>query len=164
MSEDQYSRRAVEVRRRQSQAAGILSQQFSSTSPTCNSVQRPNDSQFSSTSPTTHKTTRQITSLQPPQLLHNSNDSDNFQLGGPCFIQPGAWGGAMAKPTSSSDPNITIRPGLHVVRFSGWGLGQTPVWPTHAARVWVWEGGSRCGFHSELWDSASENETHGYSG
>ena len=24
---------------------------------------------------------------------------------------------------------------------------------------WVWEGGSRCGFHSELRDSASENET-----
>ena len=65
----------------------------------------------------------------------------------------------MAKLTSSSDPSIPIGPGLHVVRLSGWGFGQTPVWPTHAARVWVWEGGSRCGFHSELRDSASENET-----
>ena len=65
----------------------------------------------------------------------------------------------MAKPTSSSNPSIPIGPGLHVVRPSGRGFGQTPVWPAHAARVWVWKGGSRCSFHSELRDSASENET-----
>jgi len=65
----------------------------------------------------------------------------------------------MAKPTSSSDPSIPIGPGLHVVRLSGRGFGQMIVWPAHAARVWVWEGGCRCGFHSERRDFASENET-----
>ena len=74
-------------------------------------------------------------------------------------MQPGARGGAMAKVTSSSDPSIPIGPVLHVVRLSGRGFGQTPVWPAHVARVCVWEGGSRCGFHSELRDSASENES-----
>ena len=65
----------------------------------------------------------------------------------------------MAKPTSSSDPSIPIGPALHVVRPSGRRFGQTPVWLAHTACVWVWKGGSRCGFHSELRDSASENET-----
>ena len=64
----------------------------------------------------------------------------------------------MAKPTSSSNPSIPIGPGLHVVCLSGRGFGQTLVWAAHAARVWVWEGGCRCGFHSERRDFASENE------
>ena len=65
----------------------------------------------------------------------------------------------MAKPASSSDPSIPIGPGLHVVRLSGRDFGQRIVWPAHAARVCVWEGGCRCGFHSERRDFASENET-----
>ena len=65
----------------------------------------------------------------------------------------------MAKPMSLSNPSIPIGPGLHVVCLSGWDFGQMPVWPAHATRVWVWEGGCRCGFHSERRDFASENET-----
>ena len=65
----------------------------------------------------------------------------------------------MAKPTSSSNPSVPIGPGLHVVCLSGRGFSQALVWPAHATRVWVWKGGSRCGFHSELRDSASENKS-----
>ena len=75
------------------------------------------------------------------------------------FIDPGARGGAMAKPTSLSDPSIPIGPAIHVVHISGRCFSQTLVWPTHATRVWVWEGGCRCGFHCERRDFASENET-----
>ena len=37
----------------------------------------------------------------------------------------------MVKLTSSSDPSIPIGPGLHVIRLSGRGFGQTLVWPAH---------------------------------
>ena len=79
-----------------------------------NSLQRPNNSQF---------------------YLDFSNDLQN-QLDptlriAPYFIDHGARGGAMVKPTSSSDPSIPIGPGLHVVHLSGRGFGQTLVWPTH---------------------------------
>ena len=49
----------------------------------------------------------------------------------------------MAKPTSSSDPSIPIGPALHVVRLSGLGFSQTPVWSAHATHVWPLAGG--CG-------------------
>ena len=77
----------------------------------------------------------------------------------PSFIDHGARGGAMAKPTSLSDPSIPIGTALHVVRLSEQCFSQTLVWPAHATRVWVLEGGCRCGFHSERRDFASENET-----
>jgi len=48
----------------------------------------------------------------------------------PYFIDHGVRGGAMAKPTSLSVP---IGPGLHVVRLSGRGFGQTLVRTAHTA-------------------------------
>ena len=159
MGEDKYSRRAVEVRRRQSQAAGTLSQQFSSTSPTCNSLQRPNNSQFSSTSPTCNSLQRpnnsQFSSISP------TTHKTNYATQRSALLQPGGRGGAMAKPTLSSDPSIPIGPGLQLVRLAGRGFGQMIVWPAHAVRVCVWEGGCRCDFHSERRDFASENESLG---
>ena len=76
----------------------------------------------------------------------------------------------MAKLTSLSDPSIPIGPGLHVVRLSGRGFGQTLVWLAHlgakrtcfTAHVWfgVDDGilkapvyllhGAHCNFASEM--------------
>ena len=85
-------------------------------------------------------------SFQPTQLPSQPLQPTNFDHSlriAPYFIEPGVRGGAISKPTSSSDPSIPIGPALHVVRLSGLGFSQTPVWSAHAAHVWPLAGG--CG-------------------
>ena len=59
---------------------------------------------------------------------------------------------------------MPIGPAFHVVRLSGLGFSQTPVWSAHAAHVRTLAGGWWCSFSvcpAERRDFASENESLG---